>query len=1182
MPVRVSIVIPVFNKVELTLPCLLSLTETTDEQSYEVIVVDNASTDGTPELLASLEGDVTILRNETNLGFGEACNQGAAVARGEYVLFLNNDTVLLPGWLPPLVAALNEDPRLAAVQPRLIYPDGRLNDAGGLMFANGEAWVYGKRATDPQAPQYSTRRVPDYASGACLLVRRTAFEQVNGFDSRYAPAYYEDTDLSFALRAAGWTVLYEPASTVVHVEGGTAGTDVTQGLKAYQVRNKERFAQKWAGELACRPRLDPAIIESWAHRGQRGDGPGEIISAEGPAATAVRSVLVVDLAVPAPDRASGSLRLFQLMRCLREQGHAVACYVTGDAYDRERYAAQLSTLGVTLYGLDPAAPTTADPERALAYRPYLEQVIADRAPDLVLAGPWMAAELVLPVVRRVAPRTTVVVDTCDLHFVREEREAALSGDNLPDGLRERRERELAVYRAADRVVCVTDAEAELLNRVLPDVRISVVGNAHDRVDTGPHFADRKGFLFVGNANHTPNVDAVAWWRAEIAPRLSQRLPGVGLTVVGNDPAGRLRALQGEGVDVVGWVPDTLPYLHSARVSVAPLRYGAGMKGKVGEALMAGLPLVGTSVATEGMAIRDNAHALVADDPDSLVAALVRLHEDEGLWSSLREAGRAHIECLAGVDVMRQQVSDLLRLLPDVDTASDGLSRHERRASQRRSRRKGGSAQPVPGHQRSPGGSSAMRPADSRHPRAPEAFPVADDATPSGGREPGPLLNGNLPACTLVITATDDLPRLRTCLETLIDSTPAHLYEVVLVFRCDTPALRRFSARLEGSVTSLWNASDPGRAAARDQGADSARTDVIVFLDDSVCVEPGWLPPLLASFETPEVGLTAPRLRMPDKSLQVSPESMEFAVAVRRDLLQQVGGFVRDVPTDFPDLCQRLERAGHSTALHTTSVVTPTSQLAAPTQQRDGAARRSVHVHPLTELRNKHNGEDIWVIASGASLTSVKPSFFANKVTIGLNQVYRKYDVDYVVRKEHAGAQAVIDSGARLVVSTLDCGNQSGPPELTGHWWQYDHPMNRVERSPDLSAVGSPDRLTVSWSTITTAMHLAAYMGAANVMVCGHDAGILDGRINYPGYYDGVEPEILDRLDTEWYVNWLTKIEAQSVTVRDALVANYGCSIHALNPFLTLNLEGHLFTGTRTAPRPRTAERPDTAHQGRRG
>lgn len=648
MAFRVSVVIPVWDRVELTFDCLRSLAQHTSDVPFELIVVDNGSTDATPDLLASLSGDVQIITNPTNRGFGGACNQGAAAANGDYVLFLNNDTLLTPGWLPPLVACLDEDPSLGAVQPRLLFPDGRLNDAGGLVFAGGDAWNYGKGSSYPDAPRFACRRAPDYLSGACLLVRRRAFEEVGGFDPRYSPAYYEDTDLSFALRAAGWTLVYEPASTVIHLEGGTAGTDTAHGLKAYQVRNQVRFAEKWVDALEGRPVLDPAIVERWAHR---------------PTSNTARSILMADPFPPMFDRASGSLRLLNLARCLREAGHSVAWYAGGEAPERARYQRVLGAIGIPLYGADLAEiPRHPDAVAGWAseYVPAVEAIIADRAIDLVIVGPWSLAQVVLPRLRDSYPDLDVVVDSCDLHFVREEREARLSG-SLSElaNAQSRRAQELAVYASADAVLAVSDNEAEVLRELVPGTPPVVIGNAHVPMDQGPEFSARHGLLFVANANHPPNLDGLRWWCDELAPRLARRLPGVGLTVVGNDPAGALASLARPGVKVLGWVPETLPFLHEARVSVAPLRFGAGVKGKVTEAMSAGLPVVTTTIGAEGLGIAGGEHALVADDPDSFVEAIVGLYSDEEQWQHIRAAAASHIESVAGMAVMRKGVDELI-------------------------------------------------------------------------------------------------------------------------------------------------------------------------------------------------------------------------------------------------------------------------------------------------------------------------------------------------------------------------------------------------------------------------------------------------------------------------------------------------------------------------------------------
>ncbi len=274
MTYNVSLVIPTFNKVELTASCLNSLaTHTDDSVSYEVIIVDNASTDDTRNLLGQLGGDVRVILNDTNIGFGPACNKGAEAANGEAILFLNNDTNVTPGWLHALWKSLCADEQLGALQPRLLYPDGRLNSAGDLVFRD-QCWNYGKGHPNPYAPQFVTRRAVDYASGACLMVRASVFHGVGGFDDRYAPAYYEDTDLSFAIRAKGFKTIYEPAANVLHLEGGTAGTELTSQFKRDQMeKNRLAFWDKWSHDLATRPLFSPEILESWAHRDQGAFAP---------------------------------------------------------------------------------------------------------------------------------------------------------------------------------------------------------------------------------------------------------------------------------------------------------------------------------------------------------------------------------------------------------------------------------------------------------------------------------------------------------------------------------------------------------------------------------------------------------------------------------------------------------------------------------------------------------------------------------------------------------------------------------------------------------------------------------------------------------------------------------------------------------------------------------------------
>jgi GT2 family glycosyltransferase len=268
----VSIVIPCHNGLPHTTACLQTLSETLPSAFRgEVIVVDDASSDATAvwlDELSSRDSRIRVIRNTTNRGFLHSVTRGAEAADGDMLLFLNNDTVLLPGWLPPLLRVFAERKDAGAVGGRLLYPDGRLQEAGGLVFADGSAWKLGYGELDPEASIYSYLREVDYCSGCLLATPRALFEELGGFDKRYAPGFYEDTDYCLAVRKHGLRVIYQPESTIVHAEGGTAGTDLERGPKRYQVVNQKKFERKWRKELKQQPRrpdvLDTRSLEALA------------------------------------------------------------------------------------------------------------------------------------------------------------------------------------------------------------------------------------------------------------------------------------------------------------------------------------------------------------------------------------------------------------------------------------------------------------------------------------------------------------------------------------------------------------------------------------------------------------------------------------------------------------------------------------------------------------------------------------------------------------------------------------------------------------------------------------------------------------------------------------------------------------------------------------------------------
>lgn len=661
----VSIVIPVFNKVEHTQLCTVKLIENTPSKLFGVVFVDNASTDGTGAFLGQVKGPVRVITNAENLGFVGACNQGAAASRSKYIVFLNNDTAPQAGWLEALIAPLERDPSVGAAGAKLVYPDGRLQEAGGLVFQDGSGWNFGRGDPDPFAARYNAEAEVDYCSGAALAVRRDVFERLGGFDVRYSPAYYEDTDLCFGVRSLGLRVLYCPRSIVVHFEGITAGTSTASGIKRFQPINRAKFVQKWQKALELQD-LPPAVTGRppvSADRRARGLCGGSAAARPGltrvaEAAPGAPRVLVVDPTFPWYDRASGSLRLFQIIKALRKVGCGVT-YIARDGRGQERYQEELEAMGVVTHATDPERLLQIG-AKVVAPPLDLASLLKTQQFDLAWLSFYHVAEQYIPELRNLSPHTLIAADTVDVHFLRLERTARLAGDEAAfETAQTTRRRELRIYGQADVVIAVTKADGDVLQEAGMTKPVRVVPNMHDPVGPTPGLVGREGLVFVGNFNHPPNIDAVHWLCDEIMPILGRKHPKTHLTIVGFNPPPDVKARASGDITVTGWVPATAPYLDAARVSVAPLRVGAGMKGKVGEALSRGLPVVATQMAAEGMGLEHDRDLLIADEPGAFAEAIARLLHDDSDWLRLAEAGRRYIEQHYSVGAVERMLGVLL-------------------------------------------------------------------------------------------------------------------------------------------------------------------------------------------------------------------------------------------------------------------------------------------------------------------------------------------------------------------------------------------------------------------------------------------------------------------------------------------------------------------------------------------
>ena len=582
--------------------------------TYEIIIGDDVSNDETVNIFDYAE-NIKVNRHEKNTGFLMNCNDAAQVAIGKYVLFLNNDTNVQEDWLDPLVSLIESDEKIGMVGSKLVYLNGKLQEAGGIIWDDASGWNYG-RLDDPNKPEYNYVKEVDYISGACIMLSMKLWKEIGGFDQRFIPAYYEDTDLAFEVRKRGLKVVYQPKSMVVHFEGISNGTDLNSGLKKYQVVNLEKFKEKWAKEL--KENHFPNAQNVFLAKDRSADK---------------KRILVVDHYVPHYDQDAGGKCTYHYLKLFTKLGYKVT-FIGDNFFKHEPYTGLLQQMGIeVLYGN--------------WYYHSINEWFKLNAKyfDFVYMNRPHITEKYIDLIKQYS-NAKIIYFGHDLHYLREQRNYEVTGEeSLLESSANWKQKEFNLFNKSDIIHVVGNYEQSLIQKEMPN---KIVRNIplyiYDEFFKNKNgFKDRKDILFVGGFRHKPNEDAVLWFMNEIWPFVAKQNPQMKFYIVGSNPSEQIKALHSERVIVTGFISDEeLETLYtSCRLVVAPLRYGAGVKGKIVEAIYYQIPVVTTSIGAEGLVDAEQV-MIVENNYEKFAAKICTLYDDEINWNYFSEQEAKYI------------------------------------------------------------------------------------------------------------------------------------------------------------------------------------------------------------------------------------------------------------------------------------------------------------------------------------------------------------------------------------------------------------------------------------------------------------------------------------------------------------------------------------------------------------
>ncbi len=697
--------------------CLNSVTEAVkrDERPHEIILVDNGSVDGSAAFVRASFPDVRILELKKNVGFGEGNNEGVRVARHDLVVLLNNDMVVDPDFLRPLLGGFKENTFAVTCQIRHQNPASIQEETGrtAAVFRRGLIDYTHRQFNEgaPSRPYYPVF----WAGGGSSAFRRDRFLALGGFSGIFSPAYVEDSDLSFRAWQAGWEVLLAPAAIVYHRHRGTTSRKFAPAkLQSLIQRNQFLFVWKnirnWPLLLShcgflpwnCYRLARDNGLRIWGSLFQAAARLPELTAARKPRTVAlVRSeaeifglsstpaiffargdrtpvdarektdILWVTAYLPCAGTHAGAGRMFELLRRMSGNYRVTLLTFYEEDVDLRRFLPELESVCHKVVAIPRRPPWRWQMFPYEPFRDFCTPDMEQALQDCLLEQDFALIQLEYAQMASYAQRELGIPTLLTVHevdFAACARRARVETNPFVKlrwfyNYLQVLDRQISLLRRVDAAVYVTDADQREMQKFCKSITGHVINTGVDldyfrRPDVPPQ---GNRLVYVGAFVHTPNVDAMLYFCRRIFPLIRAWVPDAELTIVGSDPPPAITGLGAlPGVRVTGTVSDIRPYMTEAAVYVVPLRLGVGIRGKILEAWSMAMPVVTTSVGCAGLRCRDGENLMIADTPGEFAHRVVMLLQEPARGLRIGIEGRKVAERYYGWDAIASQIDSLYR------------------------------------------------------------------------------------------------------------------------------------------------------------------------------------------------------------------------------------------------------------------------------------------------------------------------------------------------------------------------------------------------------------------------------------------------------------------------------------------------------------------------------------------